>query len=108
MSHLTYFKHRNGDVRRVKSGFNWFALLFGTLWAFANRAWVLGLALFVPTLALTFVGDFVHDHVRGAPGPLIMIALYTVLMYVYGRNGNAWLERSLRSRGYREVRGEAV
>ena len=36
------------------------------------------------------------------------IALYAVLMYVYGKNGNAWLERSLRSRGYREVRGEAA
>jgi hypothetical protein len=108
MSDHRYFKNPEGNVRRVKTGFNWLAFLFGALWAFANRAWLLGIFLLVPTLAFSFAEDPVYGRFRGAAGPLIMMALYTILMYVCGKNGNAWLASSLKSKGYREVRGDAV
>lgn len=108
MSEFTYLQSKNGTRRRVKSGFNWYACIFGALWAFANRAWLLGLLLLLPALVLKVIEQFVYSYVEGAAGSAFVLGLYLAVMYVCGRNGNAWLARSLQWQGYREVGREAV
>jgi hypothetical protein len=101
-----YFKSSDGWIRRVPASFSWGAFFFGATWAFANRAWLLGLlctAAELPVELLSHVGR-VRGHWLAAVAFLASVSV----MYVLGRYGHVWLAWSLRRQGYEELQGHAI
>jgi hypothetical protein len=89
--------------QRIKNGFSWPACLFGPLWAFVKRAWLLGFLLLIPVILLRIVEEVVYRSGTGTAGALFVLMFYLVYMYNVGRRGNAWLTSALRRKGYTEV-----
>jgi hypothetical protein len=87
------FHAPSGWVRIVPSGFSWVALVFGPLWAFANRAWLLGILLIAASIPLKFL-----EVLGGRAGVLVSLAFGIVV----GHYGCRWLAWSLNKQGYRE------
>jgi hypothetical protein len=87
-------------------GFSWLAFFFGSTWAFANRAWLLGILLSIVTAPL----DIIHYGGASVPPVLALLWLLAVLasMVVLGRYGHVLLAWSLKRQGYAEIKNEAV
>ena len=87
------FHAPTGWIRVVPAGFSWIAFFFGPLWAFANRAWILGILLFAAAIPIKLV-----EVVVGPAGALASLAFAIAA----GRYGGRWLAWSLRKQGYLE------
>jgi hypothetical protein len=101
-----YFQSPVGWVRRVPTGFSWVGFFFGASWAFANRAWLLGIILSVvatPFELLHYAGAAMHPLVA-----LLWLAGNLACMVLVGRYGHRWLAWSLARQGYAEVDNAAV
>ena len=101
MSTDRYFTSANGWVRRVPAGFSWMAFFFGATWAFANRAWRLGLLFFVAELPVELLSQV--GRARGIGLALMAGAVSLAYMFALGRYGHRWLAWSLRRQGYEEL-----
>lgn len=98
---IRYFQAKDGWIRAVTPGFSWVALLLGPTWAFANRAWLLGILLVVGSTSIQFVG-----RVATARWPVVGLAAALAVflwMYAIGRYGRVLLAWSLARQGYGEV-----
>jgi hypothetical protein len=103
---IRYFQSPQGWVHRVPVGFNWLAFFFGATWAFANRAWMLGILISLLTAPL----DIIQYGGGQVPPLLALVWLVTVLasMFVLGRYGHILLAWSLKRQGYAKIENEAV
>jgi hypothetical protein len=104
--YIRYFQSPEGWVRRVPAGFSWLAFFFGATWAFANRAWLLGVVVSLVTAPL----DLLHYAGNALPPSLALAWLVGALvsMFLLGRYGHAWLAWSLKRQGYAEIQIDAV
>jgi hypothetical protein len=96
---VTYFNPRLG-LRVVKRGFCWPAFLFGDWWAVAKGLWFPVFTFLAPIdAALTFLLFYAQGH---GLGELVLVnwIVWFAYRFVVGRYGNAWLESSLKRRGY--------
>ena len=108
MDRPTLLQAPNGTIVEVKQGFSWPAFIFGPMWAFARRAWLLGLALCGVILVLRVAEEVLYAYWRSAWSALTVIVIYLCVMALFGSNGNFWLKRTLKARGYKEVSNDAV
>jgi hypothetical protein len=85
------------DVRLVKEGFNWPAVLFSFLWALWHRMWwtALGLFVIITGAGLAVEGLLSDPLARGA----VMLALYAAVGFV----ANDLMRRHLAARGFAEI-----
>jgi len=103
---VRYFRSREGWIRRVPATFSWTAFFLGPTWAFANRAWLLGIVGVAAELPVEFLSRLGREK---SPGLFIAAALTPwAFMFVSGRYGNRWLAWSLRRQGYMEIQQDAV
>ncbi|KVN08119.1 hypothetical protein WT09_30265 [Burkholderia stagnalis] len=84
--------------RSVNCGFNWWALIFSTMWAYSEGLIVQGGRLFaadaVAGLLLT------RDHVAFV---ILALLLLTVKSVYCARHRNRWVYQHLHHQGYRTV-----
>ncbi|MCE4063419.1 hypothetical protein LXM60_24760 [Pandoraea sputorum] len=88
--------HPTKSERRVKTGFNWAALLFGSLWAYAEGLVRRGGRLIAVDCAAGLLWSLGH--------PTAMLAgsgLFLAKNIVVARSGGAWLQQHLVDQGYR-------
>src|SRR6476661_1325222 len=98
---IRYFQAKDGWIRAVPPGFSWLALLLGPTWAFANRAWLLGIFLVVGSASIQLFGRLATARwpVAGL-GAALAVFLW---MYAIGRYGRVLLAWSFVRQGYGEV-----
>jgi hypothetical protein len=101
-----YFQAKDGTIRRVHPRFHWLAFWFGSLWAFANRAWLLGLIMFLAELPISIGAD--HALPQSPSIAVICFISYIAFEFVAGRFGQAWLAWSFKHQGYKELARDAT
>jgi Protein of unknown function (DUF2628) len=85
---------RPADIRFVKEGFSWSALLFTFLWAFWHRMWITGLVLLAADLLLSLAAD----RLDWPDGTSLLVSLaWHVLVAISADELRRW---SLRMGGY--------
>lgn len=85
--------------RRVKLGFNWSALIFGTIWAYSKGLIVQGGRMAAADAAAGLLCFF------GRPALLMAALMLFVAKSVYcARHGSAWVCQRLLDQGYRALR----
>lgn len=95
--HVPPLSRRDHDPVLVKEGFSWPAFLFGPLWAFAHRMWLIAVALVVLVLALGLALDAL-----GVADVVETVISFAVAVLI-GAHGNDWRRRALIRRGYRDA-----
>ncbi|KUZ74722.1 hypothetical protein WI36_14825 [Burkholderia ubonensis] len=84
--------------RRVNRGFNWGALIFGTMWAYSEGLIAQGGRLIAIDAAVSLLGT------RGHAALLIPALLLLVAKNGYcACKGNNWVYRDLQRQGYRAI-----
>lgn len=86
--------------RSVSCGFNWWALIFSTTWAYSEGLIVQGGRLFAADAVAGLLCT--RDHVAFVIPALVLL---TVKGVYCARHGNRWVYRHLRRQGYRAVVG---
>jgi hypothetical protein len=89
---------RDGKVQYVAAGFSWFCFFFSALWAMWNSNWTAFWAY-----AFMWIGSFVVGYVGGLNGhDLTSLCSFVGFCYhvVVCTLANAWLEGSLKERGW--------
>jgi len=95
--------HPTLPARQVKCGFNIGALLFGTLWAYAEGLMVQGGRMAAADAAAAI---FVY---AGQPALVVAGLILFAAKNVYAaRHGGTWIRTQLVHQGYREAGGEST
>ncbi|WP_157447933.1 hypothetical protein [Paraburkholderia ginsengiterrae] len=90
--------HPTMPERRVKRGFNWSALIFGTLWAYSEGLVIQGGRMAAADAAAGLLGCF--DHPAFLTAALLLFVTKNVCC---ARHGSGWVYRQLHGQGYRSV-----
>ncbi|AZQ52772.1 hypothetical protein D5R55_09120 [Burkholderia cenocepacia] len=94
----TLMIHPTMPERRVKLGFNWSALIFGTIWAYSEGLVVQGGRMAAVDAASGLL------CASGRPALLIAALILFVAKNVYSaRHGSAWVRQRLLNQGYRAL-----
>ncbi|MDF3080953.1 hypothetical protein KPB01_08280 [Burkholderia sola] len=94
----TLMIHPTMPERRVKLGFNWSALIFGTIWAYSEGLVVQGGRMTAVDAASGLLCS------SGRPALLIAALVLFVAKNVYSaRHGSAWIRQRLLNQGYRAL-----
>lgn len=94
----TLMIHSTRPERRVKPGFNWAALFFGSLWAFSEGLVRHGGRL----VAVDCFAGFLWSV--GYPATMLAgSAVFIAKNVVVARSGGAWLQQHLAAQGYRTI-----
>ncbi|MGA4047916.1 hypothetical protein ACI2VF_15040 [Ralstonia nicotianae] len=98
----TVFVHPTRRDRKVKVGFCWSALLFGTLWAYSERLIAYGGRLVAVD---GFVGLMViYGDKAGHPSAVVgALFLFIAKNFYCAVCGHRWLRSSLLQQGYRAL-----
>lgn len=86
----------------VKSGFSWPGFIFGFIWAFLKRLWIVGAVLLPLDVALRILARYESVAEQVLLGS-VLGTLSFVIRLIVGVNGNAWRRRDLKKRGYEHV-----
>ncbi len=97
MRQYKVFKHPAGATEAVKQGWSWPAFFFSCFWAMAKQMWIIGIALFIASMAL---GAYVGQAALGDDGEKIINILSVAISIIFGLKGNDWRELNLLGRGY--------
>lgn len=105
-THTTHSVYAHSDGRReiIKNGFSWPAFIFGPLWAWRRGMVLLGFGLLALELSIQLIPVLFIDFLAEAGIVVDLIVTVGVLTWIGGQ-GNAWLRRSVLSRGYTLVSG---
>ncbi|MCA8024511.1 hypothetical protein [Burkholderia cepacia] len=94
----TLMIHPTMPERRVKLGFNWSALIFGTIWAYSEGLVVQGGRMAAVDAASGLLCSF------DRPALLITALILFVAKNIYSaRHGSAWVCQRLLNQGYRAL-----
>jgi hypothetical protein len=92
-------KNDSGDVRAVKIGFSWPAMILNLVWLIANGLWLGALLVFVLIVSgLLVFSSALQESPIAASG--LFVAGEIALLFFLGLRGNDWLASHLESRGY--------
>ncbi len=90
-------QHPSGDIEAVKTGWSWPAFFFSFIWAMVKKMYLTGIALFLFSLMLGIIIEYLHMGPRGdAMNNILTIAI----SIIFGLKGNEWCEALLLRRGY--------
>jgi hypothetical protein len=91
------FTVREGEPEVVREGFNWFALVFGPLWALVKGMWVPAILILVAGLLIGFGAGLagLNELARSVLG--LAFAVFV------GAEANDWHRRHLDRKGWREA-----
>lgn len=92
-------RHPSGTYARVKQGFSWPALLFGSLWAIVRRMWLLAAVLLAVDIVLWVAGGYAA-HLANPALLFLFLVANIVYLIVRGQYGNRWRLAFLRRSGY--------
>lgn len=98
-SHCVY-EHPDGRRETIKNGFSWPAVLFGVLWALAKQLMPRAMGLLVLNLVLAFLGPLL-GALFGYLGIAIDIVITLGVLMWIGDQGNEWLRKDVRRRGFK-------
>ena len=84
----------DSDVRAVKFGFNWWAVLFCGFWSLHHRLWLASAIGFISAYTLNKLPE-AYD-IPANIGALILMA-------TFGKLGNSWVRDGLVRRGFTHV-----
>ena len=91
--------HESSDLRVVKVGFSWPAVLLNLIWLVANGLWLGAILVFVLAFAmLVLFGSAVQESPVAVSA--IAVSAEIALLLFLGFRGNDWLASQLESRGY--------
>ncbi len=90
--------HSITPERSVKGGFNWWALIFSTTWAYSEGLIAQGGRLFAADAVAGLL--FTRGHVAFLIPALLLLTVKSVYC---ARHGSRWVYRHLCHRGYRAV-----
>lgn len=92
------YSARGHEPLAIREGFNWWALLFSGLWAFANRMWLAGIAMLLVPAAVAAGLDY-----AGAAEIFSTVVTLAVAVYI-GAAANDWQRAHLARKGWKETR----
>ena len=90
------FSAAAGEALVLREGFNWWAFLFGGLWALAGRMWLLALAL------LALHGAAVGLELAGVNEEVAMVVTLAVSVWI-GCSANDWRRAHLARKGWKSA-----
>ena len=96
MKQFDILTNPQGDIKAVKKGWNWIAALFGMFWAFFNKLWFIGIMILLISLLASILTPLLGEGVDD----LISFVIGLLIFFFCGGNGNEWLEKDLKKRGY--------
>ena len=91
------FTQRGREAVVIREGFNWFAFLLSGLWAFGHRMWLVGIAIFVVTVALALGIDAL------GLGEIAEAVVTLAVSFYVGASANDWRRAHLARKGWQEV-----
>jgi hypothetical protein len=99
MRQFNIYENPQKTTVAVKVGWSWPAFLFGVLWAFVKKLWIIGFGV----TGIFFLFG-IAEALTGGDVLRILSLLQTVLGFAvtlaFGIYGNRWREANLCSRGY--------
>ncbi len=94
------YAHQDLGYQAVKRGFSWPAFVFGMLWAFYKRLWLVGAVYLLIALLLSMS---IQDAGESGLDVLYNLISFGISLFV-GAAGNGWWRDSLGEQGYRHIR----
>lgn len=93
MSGRVYLQHpTRDDSVGVPVGFSWMACLFGPVWAFSKRLWLIGAVMILVAIPVTILSDAL---------PPLGILIGIGIAALYGTKANEWHKNALLRKGYK-------
>lgn len=93
MSERVYLQHpTRDDSVGVPIGFSWMACLFGPIWAFSKRLWLIGAVMILVAIPVTILSEAL---------PPLGILIGIGIAVLYGNRANDWHTQALLRKGYK-------
>lgn len=105
---MKIFINQRDDIKFVKPGFSWWALIFGPLWYLVNKIWIKGLIYTFIWILITFADSIVGLALKSSKndGTLIIASLmliqFVTVLY-FAKTGKSSLMTLLIKKGYTEI-----
>jgi hypothetical protein len=96
-------RNDSSDMRIIKIGFSWPALLLNLIWLVANGLWLGAILVFVLIGGSWLLFGAAVQESPIAAGAIGLFGEIALLLFL-GFRGNDWLASQLESRGYTHVR----
>ena len=98
MKQYKIYTSPHGAMEAIKQGWSWPAFFFGCIWACVKKMWALGLGVLVAFLVIGLLFGLAGADESISNSIVNLLAIVTAI--VFGRQGNAWREKYLLSRGF--------
>ncbi len=97
-----YYNGVKGTYTAIKEGWSWAAFFFTGAWAIWVSLWKV---VFIVLIINIFINIFIsHLFVAGSDNQYMAgIAVFVVMSFIFGLNGNKWREERIMNQGYNYV-----